>query len=182
MAISVTDLYARHHLDHGLRQQTSADPLNLAHVHLTRTVEESKKINDVVSPCIIVSASGMITGGRVLHHLAHRLPDSRSTVLLVGYQAEGSGGRALQDGAQFLRIHGEQVPVRAQVVDLGQLSAHAGKSELLRWLSGIQTPPRQTFMIHGEPSGLNSLRDAIVSQHHWPVTIPAYLQSVDLAL
>jgi metallo-beta-lactamase family protein len=182
MAISVTDLYARHHLDHGLRQQTSADPLNLAHVHLTRTVEESKKINDVVSPCIIVSASGMITGGRVLHHLAHRLPDSRSTVLLVGYQAEGSGGRALQDGAQFLRIHGEQVPVRAQVVDLGQLSAHAGKSELLRWLSGIQTPPRQTFMIHGEPSGLNSLRDAIVSQNHWAVAIPAYLQSVDLAL
>jgi metallo-beta-lactamase family protein len=149
---------------------------------LTRTVEESKKINDVVSPCIIVSASGMITGGRVLHHLAHRLPDSRSAVLLVGYQAEGSGGRALQDGAQFLRIHGEQVPVRAQVVDIGQLSAHAGKSELLRWLAGIQSAPRQTFMVHGEPSGLNALRDAIVSQHHWAVTIPAYLQSVDLAL
>jgi metallo-beta-lactamase family protein len=182
MAISVTDLYARHHGDHGLRPQISADPLNLAHVHLTRTVEDSKKINDVVSPCIIVSASGMITGGRVLHHLARRLPDSRSAVLLVGFQAEGSGGRALLDGAQFLRIHGEQVPVRAQVVDIGQLSAHAGKSELLRWLSGIQTPPRQTFMVHGEPSGLNSLRDAITSQHHWAVTIPAYLQSVDLAL
>jgi metallo-beta-lactamase family protein len=182
MAISVTDLYARYRVDHGLRPQTSADPLNLAHVHLTRTVEESKKINDVVSPCIIVSASGMITGGRVLHHLAQRLPDSRCAVLLVGYQAEGSGGRALQDGAKFLRIHGEQVPVRAQVVDIGQLSAHAGKSELLRWLSGIQTAPRQTFMVHGEPSGLNSLRDAIVSQHHWAVSIPAYLQSVDLAL
>ncbi len=180
MAINVTDIYARHHGDHDLRPQTSADPLNLKEVHLTRTVEDSKKINDVVSPCIIISASGMITGGRVLHHLARRLPDSRSAVLLVGYQAEGSGGRALQDGAKFLRIHGEQVPVRAQVVDIGQLSAHAGKSELLRWLSGFQAPPRQTFMVHGEPSGLNGLRDAITSRYHWPVTIPDYLQSFDL--
>jgi metallo-beta-lactamase family protein len=180
MAISVTDMYARHRGDHDLKPQTSPDPLNVKEVHLTRTVEDSKKINDVVSPCIIISASGMITGGRVLHHLAQRLPDSRSAVLLVGYQAEGSGGRALQDGAKFLRLYGEQVPVRAEVVDIGQLSAHAGKSELLRWLSGFQAPPRQTFMIHGEPSGLNGLRDAITSQYHWPVTIPAYLQTFDL--
>jgi metallo-beta-lactamase family protein len=181
MAISVTDMYARHHGDHDLRRQTSADPLDLKDVHLTRTVEDSKKINDVVSPCIIISASGMITGGRVLHHLAQRLPDSRSSVLLVGYQAEGTGGQALQNGAKFLKIHGQQVPVRAEIVDIGQLSAHAGKSELLRWLSGIQAPPKQTFMIHGEPSGLTSLRDAIVSQYHWPsVTIPNYLQSFDL--
>jgi metallo-beta-lactamase family protein len=180
MAISVTDMYARHHGDHDLRPQTSADPLDLKDVHLTRTVEDSKKINDVVSPCIIISASGMITGGRILHHLAQRLPDSRSSVLLVGYQAEGTGGQALQNGAKFLRIFGQQVPVRAEVVDIGQLSAHAGKSELLRWLSGIQAPPKQTFMIHGEPSGLTSLRDAITELHHWPVTIPAYLQSFDL--
>ncbi len=180
MAISVTDMYARHRGDHDLRPQASADPLNVKEVHLTRTVEDSKKINDVVSPCIIISASGMITGGRILHHLAQRLPDSRCSVLLVGYQAEGTGGQALQNGAKFLRIFGEQVPVRAEIVDIGQLSAHAGKSELLRWLSGIQAPPRQTFMIHGEPSGLTSLRDAITSQYHWPVTIPAYLQSFDL--
>jgi metallo-beta-lactamase family protein len=180
MAISVTDMYARHHGDHDLRPQTSADPLDLKDVHLTRTVEDSKKINDVVSPCIIISASGMITGGRVLHHLAQRLPDSRSSVLLVGYQAEGTGGQALQNGAKFLKIHGQQVPVRAEIVDIGQLSAHAGKSELLRWLSGIQAPPKQTFMIHGEPSGLTSLRDAITELHHWPVTIPNYLQSFDL--
>ena len=154
MAISVTDMYARHHADHDLRPQTSADPLNVKNVHLTRTVEDSKKINDVVSPCIIISASGMITGGRILHHLARRLPDSRSSVLLVGYQAEGTGGRALQNGAKFLRIFGEQVPVRAEVVNIGQLSAHAGKSELLRWLSGFKAPPKQTFMVHGEPSGL----------------------------
>jgi metallo-beta-lactamase family protein len=186
MAISVTGLYANHHEDHDaeftkLEQTGNHDPLNCHEVHMTRTVEESKKINDVVSPCIIISASGMITGGRIKHHLAKRLPDSRSTVLIVGYQAEGSGGRALLDGAQYLRIHHEEIPVRAQIVEVGQLSAHAGRSELLRWLSGFQAPPRQTFLVHGEPAGLTGLRDAIASQYHWPsVTIPEYLQSFDL--
>jgi metallo-beta-lactamase family protein len=182
MAINITTMYVKHAADHDLKKQDIPDPFNVGEVHMTRTVEESKKINDVVSPCIIISASGMITGGRILHHLARRLPDSRSTVLLVGFQAEGSGGRALLDGAKYLRIHGEQVPVRAQVVEIGQLSAHAGKSELIRWLSGFQAPPRQTFLVHGEPSGLNGLRDAIASQYRWPsVTIPAYLQSIQLS-
>ncbi|HXQ27485.1 MAG TPA: MBL fold metallo-hydrolase [Candidatus Acidoferrales bacterium] len=185
MAINVTGLYMSHHEDHDAEfsQQEAAgnhDPLNCHEVHMTRTVEDSKKINDVVSPCIIISASGMITGGRIKHHLAQRLPDSRSTVLLVGFQAEGSGGRALLDGAKYLRIHHEQIPVRAKIIEIGQLSAHAGKSELLRWLSGFQAPPKQTFLVHGEPSGLNGLRDAIAAQYHWPVTIPSYQQSVDL--
>jgi metallo-beta-lactamase family protein len=180
MAINTTEIYSRHRGDHDLKPQTDPDPMDIQEVHMTCSVEDSKKINDVVAPCVIISASGMITGGRVLHHLAHRLPDSRSTVLLVGYQAEGSGGRALLDGAKFLRIHGEEVPLRAQVVEMCQLSAHAGKSELLRWISGIQAPPKRTFMVHGEPSGLTSLRDAIVAQHGWPVTIPDYLQSFDL--
>jgi len=145
-------------------------------------VEDSKKINDVVSPCIIISASGMITGGRILHHLARRLPDSRCSVLIVGYQAEGSGGRVLENHAQFLRIHGEEVPVKAEIVELTQLSAHAGRSELIRWLSGFQTPPRQTFLTHGEPSGLNGLRDAIAAKYRWSgVTIPDYLQTFDLS-
>ncbi len=185
MAISVTDIYARHHEDHDLdfttlEQQGDRDPLNLQDVHMTRAVEDSKKINDVTSPCIIISASGMATGGRVLHHLAKRLPDSRSAVLLVGYEAEGTLGRALQDGAQYVRIHGQEVAVRAEIVTLDQLSAHAGRSELLRWLSGFATPPRQTFLVHGEPSGLEGLRAGIASRFHWPVVIPAYLQSFDL--
>jgi len=100
----------------------------------------------------------------------------------VGYQAEASRGRALQDGAKYVRIHGEEVPVRAEVVNIGQLSAHAGKSELLRWLSGFQAPPRQTFLVHGEPVALDALRGAITTQFHWPVTIPAYRQSFDLNL
>src|SRR6202451_1253627 len=185
MAISVTGIYARHHEDHdvdftSLEQQGDKDPLNLRDVHMTRSVEDSKKINDVASPCIIVSASGMATGGRVLHHLARRLPDSRCAVLLVGYQAEGTGGRALQDGAQFLRLYGQEVPVRAEIVTLDQLSAHAGRSELLQWLSGFTAPPRQTFLVHGEPSALDSFHGAITSRFHWPVTVPAYLQSFDL--
>jgi metallo-beta-lactamase family protein len=185
MAISVTDFYVRHHEDHKLqftREEESAthDPLNLHEVHMCRSVEESKKINEVVSPCIIVSASGMATGGRVLHHLAQRLPDSRSAVLLAGYQAEGTRGRALQEGAQYLRIFGQMVPVRAHIATIGQLSAHAGKSELLRWLSGFQAGPKQAFLVHGEPVALNSLREAVTNQFRWPVTIPEYLQSFEL--
>jgi len=185
MAINVTGLYMSHHEDHDAdftKQETTGnhDPLNCHEVHMTRTVEDSKKINDVVSPCIIISASGMITGGRIKHHLAKRLPDSRSTVLLVGYQAEGSGGRALLDGAKYLRIHHEQVPVRAQIIEIGQLSAHAGRSELLRWLSKFQAPPKQTFLVHGEPVALQSLHDAIAAEYKWPVTIPDYLQTVEL--
>jgi len=185
MAINVTDLYVRHPEDHDSdymqeEQHGLGDPLNVKLVHLTRTVDDSKRINNVVTPCIIISASGMATGGRVLHHLAKRLPDARNTVLLVGYQAQGTKGQALQDGAKFISLFGQQVPVRAQVVSMGQLSAHAGKSELLRWLSGFTAPPRQTFLVHGEPVALNSLRDAVTAQFKWPVTIPAYLQTFDL--
>jgi metallo-beta-lactamase family protein len=147
---------------------------------MTRSVEDSKKINNVNSPCIIVSASGMATGGRILHHLARRLPDDRNAVLLVGYQGMGTNGRALQDGAQFLRLYGQEVPVRAEIVTLDQLSAHAGRSELLQWLSGFTAPPRQTFLVHGEPAALDSFHGAITSRFQWPVTVPAWLQSFDL--
>jgi metallo-beta-lactamase family protein len=185
MAIKVTDFYVRHREDHKpefVREEDSGnkDPLNMLEVHMMRAVEDSKKINEVNTPCIIVSASGMATGGRVLHHLAQRLPDSRNTVLLVGYQAEGTRGRALQDGVKTVNLFGQQVAVSAEISTIGQLSAHAGKSELLRWLSGFQAAPRQTFLVHGEPLALNSLRDTIVSQNHWQVTIPAHLQTFDL--
>jgi metallo-beta-lactamase family protein len=175
----------RHREDHKpefVKEEESGgrDPLNMHEVHMMRSVADSKSINDVVSPCVIISASGMATGGRVLHHLAQRLPDSRNTVMLVGYQAVGTRGRALQDGAKVVNLYGQQVAVRAEIATIGQLSAHAGKSELLRWLSGFQTAPKQTFLVHGEPVALNSLRDAVTSQFKWPVTIPAHLQSFDL--
>jgi metallo-beta-lactamase family protein len=186
MAISVTDLYEHHKEDHDVdfsrEEAASRDPLNVANVHMTRSVEDSKKINDVTSPCIILSASGMATGGRVLHHLAKRLPDSRSAVLIVGYQAVGTLGRQIEDGSKLVKIFGEMVPVRAEVVDLPQLSAHAGRTELLRWLSGIKAAPKMTFMVHGEPVALESFRAAVDSTYHWPVMVPAYGQTFEFNL
>jgi metallo-beta-lactamase family protein len=183
MAINVTGLYLRHHEDHNLiftREEGSGNPLDAHTVHYMRTVEDSRKINDVRTPAIIISASGMATGGRVLHHLAQRAPDPRNVILLVGFQAAGTRGRSLEEGAKTLRIHGEDVPVAAEVINLRQFSAHAGQSELLRWLTGLSAPPRQTYVVHGEPEGSKALKAAIESNFRWRVALPAYLQTVDL--
>jgi metallo-beta-lactamase family protein len=186
MALSATDLYVRHKEDHDLdfsRLESGGDhdPLNVHEFHLTRTVEDSKAINDVKKPCIIISASGMASGGRVLHHLARRLPDSRNAVILAGFQAEGTRGRALQEGAKMLRLFGEEVPVAAEIIEMGQFSAHAGKSELLRWLGALPTPPRQTWLTHGEPAAAQALQAAIQEKPHWNVAVARYLDTVELS-
>ena len=124
------------------------------------------------TPAIIISASGMATGGRVMHHLAQRLPDARNCVLLAGFQAEGTGGRLLEDGAKFMTIHGQTIPVRAEVTNLHQFSAHAGRNELLRWLSGLPAPPRKLFIMHGEPEASVALQSAVKSQFEWSATLP----------
>jgi metallo-beta-lactamase family protein len=183
MAISATQLYLAHHEDHDLtfqREELNGDPLNMHEVHMTKTPEESKQINKMTSPCIILSASGMATGGRVLHHLEQRLPDARNAVILAGFQAEGTRGRALEDGARTLRLYGQDIPVKAEIFSLSQLSAHAGQSELLRWLTGLSAPPRATFLVHGEPDAAKALRARIEDQFHWKVIQPAYAQSFDL--
>ncbi len=185
MALSATDLYLRHHEDHDLeftREENNGkgDPLNVHEFHLARAVEESKQINNVTTPCIIISASGMATGGRVLHHLARRLPDSRNAVILAGFQAEGTRGRALLEGAKLLHIFGEEVAVKAEIVELGQFSAHAGKSELLRWAATFTAPPKQTFLTHGEPAAAQSLQAAMQSQLRWNVSVARYLDTVEL--
>src|SRR5260370_26325784 len=155
MALSATDLYLKHKEDHDLeyvREEGSdgeGDPLNVHEFHLTRTVDESKAINNVKTPCIIISASGMVSGGRVLHHLVQRLPDARNAVILAGFQAEGTRGRALQEGAKALKLFGQEVPVGAQIAEMGQFSAHAGQSEVLRWLARLPGPPKQTYLCHG---------------------------------
>jgi metallo-beta-lactamase family protein len=158
----------------------SGNPLDAHTVHYMRTVDDSKKINTVTTPAIIISASGMATGGRVLHHIAQRAPDRRNAILLAGFQAEGTRGRAMEEGARTVRLHGQDVPVAAEVINLRQFSAHAGKSELMRWLSGLPAPPRQTYMVHGEPQASASLKEAIESNFKWRVTLPQYLQTVDL--
>src|SRR5690348_685825 len=185
MAVSATGLYVRHTEDHDLdfshlENDGHHDPLNVHQFHLTRTVEESKSINNVRTPCIIISASGMISGGRVLHHLAQRLPDSRNAVILGGFQAEGTRGRALQEGAKSLNLFGQEVAVGAEIVEMGQLSAHAGKSELLRWLTALPASPKQTYLVHGEPAAAQALQAAIQQKFQWKVGVARYLDTVDL--
>jgi len=162
------------------KEELSGNPLDAHTVHYMRTVDDSKKINSVTTPAIIISASGMATGGRVLHHIAQRAPDRRNAILLAGFQAEGTRGRSLEEGARTVRIHGQDVPVAAEVINLRQFSAHAGKSELIRWLTGLPAPPRQTYMVHGEPQASASLKAAIESKFNWSVALPQYLQTVDL--
>jgi metallo-beta-lactamase family protein len=183
MAISVTGLYLRHHEDHDLEftaEEKAGNPLDAHTVHYMRTVDDSKNINNVKTPAIIISASGMATGGRVLHHIARLAPDRKNAILLAGFQADGTRGRALEEGAKTLRIHGEDVTVAAEVINLRQFSAHAGKSELMRWLSGLPAPPRHTYMIHGEPVASAALKAAIEEKFKWRVSLPAYRQTIDL--
>ena len=184
MAISVTDLYLRHHEDHGLTftaKEKEGNPLDAHNVHYMRTVDDSKKINDVRTSAIIISASGMATGGRVLHHIARLAPDRKNVILLAGFQAEGTRGRALEEGAKMLRIQGEDVPIAAEVINLRQFSAHAGQSELIRWLTGLPSPPRVTYLTHGEPQASAALKAKIESAFGWRVALPQYLQTVDLS-
>jgi len=185
MAISVTDIYCRHieALDSDARavfKATGKCPLIFPNLHFVHTPEESKNLNSMRFPSIIISASGMATGGRVLHHLKHRLPDARNTVLFVGFQANGTRGQILKDGAREIKIHGEMVPVRAQVRLIDSFSRHADMSEIMRWLSGFRVPPKRTFVVHGEPEASAALAEDIRKTLGWKVSIPDYLDVVEL--
>jgi metallo-beta-lactamase family protein len=174
MAIEVTGLYLRHLTERGgdlAGENGEADRLRPARARLLRTPEESRSLNDLAGPMIVVSASGMATGGRILHHLKLRLPDPATTVLLAGFQAAGTRGRALHDGAQTIRIHGEDVPVRARVVTLDGLSAHADQDDLLRWARGFRRPPRQTWVVHGEPQPADTFAATLRSALHWNAAV-----------
>lgn len=142
---------------------------------------ESKDLTGSRMPAIIISSSGMATGGRVLHHLKASLPDARNTVLFVGYQAAGTRGRALVDGARTVRIHGEEVPVEATVTQLETMSAHADSTEILRWLGGFRKPPSQTFLVHGEPVAMEALKGLMADKLGWESMMPEHRQTVQLA-
>ena len=158
MAVDVTNVYGRYQgsdeLDAGLGAGHRLFPKNVTY---HRTVDESKRLNDLKGPRIIISSSGMLTGGRVLHHMRRLLPDPKNLLVLVGYQAAGTRGRALQDGAKVLKMHGEYIPVRAGFLSLDVLSAHADRSELLRWLGSAPGNPRTIFLTHGEPRSAEAL-------------------------
>ncbi|MBX7221351.1 MAG: MBL fold metallo-hydrolase [Blastocatellia bacterium] len=184
MGVSATKIYSRHTEEHDLDmltlQQENENPLATRQFKLIQNVNLSKSINNLKGAAIIISASGMATGGRVLHHLAQHLPHEQNTVVLVGYQAVGTRGRRLQNGEKEIKIHGEWIPVRARVESIGSLSAHADASEILRWLGEFKRPPRKTFVVHGEPESSAALRERIVRELGWNVEIPAYLDVASL--
>lgn len=154
------------------RYRSGDDPFDPGDLRVARTPEESMRLNEPTMPCIIVSASGMATGGRVVHHLAHLLPDRRTTVLLVGYQAVGTRGRALADGARELKIHGGYVPVRAEVVLLDDFSVHADADDLLAWLRGAPAEPGICFVNHGEEQASAALAERIRQELDWCAVVP----------
>lgn len=181
MAISATEIYGRHMEDHKLTDemlQTDASFLTLGRNLITvRTREASAYLNNKKERAIIISASGMMSGGRVLHHLYHRLPRPSDTLLIVGYQAAGTRGRDLLEGASSIRIFGEQVPVRCNVVEVDGMSAHADRDELHAWLENFEEHPKKTFVIHGEPESAEQLRKHISHQLDWNAYVPNYLES-----
>ena len=141
---------------------------------------ESRQLTQSRKPAIVISASGMATGGRVLHHLKAALPDGANTALFVGYQAEGTRGRQLVEGAKTVKIHGETVPVNATIAQIESMSAHADSTEILRWLGGFARPPRRTFIVHGELAAMETLAATITSKLGWTVQIPRYQEVVRL--
>ncbi|HKP64183.1 MAG TPA: MBL fold metallo-hydrolase [Polyangiales bacterium] len=177
MAVSVTDIYCQHPEDHDVDMKDLMDekrcPLCCRQYHMVRSADESKALNLQSEPMIIIAGSGMATGGRVVHHLKHRLPDPRNTVLLAGFQAAGTRGRALLDGAKEIKIHGGFVEVRAEIATVDGLSAHADQTEILRWLRGFQRPPMQTYVVHGEPAAAHGLASVIARDLGWSVSVAA---------
>ena len=170
MAEDASEIFCRNGKDHKLSDAECRRACAVA--HYVRSVEESKNLMTNVVPKVIISASGMATGGRVLHHLKHYLPFAKNTVLFAGFQAGGTRGATMMSGAESIKIHGEYVPVRARVYNLDMLSAHADADEILRWLSQFKAAPRMTFVTHGEPEASDTLRHRIESDLKWRCRVP----------
>ena len=178
MAINASELLCDHLADHRLPAEICHAACGIA--TYTREVEESKQITASRFPKVVISASGMATGGRVLHHLAAFAPKRENTILFSGYQAAGTRGQAMLQGTREIRIHGQWVPVNAQVANLPELSAHADANELMRWLSGFRHAPSRIFVVHGEPEASEALRVRIDKENGWPVSVPRFGQVFEL--
>jgi metallo-beta-lactamase family protein len=178
MAVDTTALYRHYARGHRLDDAELAAMAGVA--RMVRGVEESKALNRLNYPSIIVSASGMATGGRVLHHLKSLGPDPRNTIVLAGYQAPGTRGADLQAGKRSLRMHGADHDIRAEVVTLEGLSAHADASDLLRWARTMPRAPQRVFVTHGEPDAAHAFAAALARQLHWKAEVPAHGDAVEL--
>jgi metallo-beta-lactamase family protein len=179
MAIAAGRILLRHGDDHRLSEAECRQLEDIARE--TSSAEESKALDRNSMPKIIISASGMATGGRVLHHLKRYAPDRRNTIMFAGYQAGGTRGAAMVAGANEIKIYGEYVPVRAEVVNLDMLSAHADRGELVAWLRTCRAAPHNIFITHGEPAAADALRHRISEELRWPCRVPTYRDTIDLA-
>lgn len=181
MAVDASQIYDKYHWKHDFSEGELSSPRIFGgqQVHLSRTVAQSKQINAEDGPAVIISSSGMMTGGRILHHLRQRLPHAQNTVLLAGYMAAGTRGRRLLDGEPTIRMHGRDIPVRAAIERIPGLSGHADRSELMRWLAPLEAPVR-TFVTHGEPESAAALADHLREQREWTCTVPSLGESFDL--
>ena len=182
MAVEALRYYANRasELDEDIRSGEEIRRFFTARFQPVSSAQQSSELVKSKIPSIVVSSSGMATGGRVLHHLIAALPDKRSTVLFVGYQADGTRGRQLVDGAPEVKIRGQLVPVQARVERIDSMSAHADSQETLRWLRGFKTPPRVTYLVHGEPAPMDALKATLESQLKWTVHAPNHLEQVEL--
>jgi len=182
MAVDAMEVFRRHVAEHDFSEAAMAgvaESLASPFVHMAKTANESKAINAHRGPGIVIASSGMMNGGRILHHLAQRLPDPKTTVLVAGFQAAGTRGRSLVDGAEMLRIHGRDIPVRAAVRRVDALSGHADRHELGRWL-GTLPAPKRTFLVHGEPPAARSMAEFLGATLRFETMIPAIGDSFEL--
>ena len=184
MAIKAVQIFLKHTEEYSdetvrlVRQYGS--PLEWPGVSFASTTQESKKINENRFPCIIISSSGMVTGGRILHHLAQRLPDPENTVIFIGFQAPGTRGAVIKSGAKEVKIFGEMVPIRAQIAAFEQFSDHADTPELLQWLRTFTGKPAATYLVHGEAAAAAQLRDSIARELGWNVLVAQWMEKVEM--
>jgi metallo-beta-lactamase family protein len=184
MAIKAVEIFLKH--DEEYSEETRemirkyGSPLTWPGFIFASTPQESKKINANSMPSVIISSSGMATGGRILHHLAQRLPDPRNLVVFIGFQAPGTRGFAIKNGTEEIKIFGDYVPIRAQVAALEQFSDHADPPELLHWLRTFQKRPDTIYLVHGELNASGQLRDVMEKDLGWTVEVAKYLEKVEI--
>jgi metallo-beta-lactamase family protein len=184
MAIKAVQIFMKHSEEFSPQTKAQIEkygsPLEWPGFHFDVTQDDSKRINALQEPAIIVSSSGMVTGGRILHHLMQRLPDRKNLVLFIGFQAPGTRGFTIKNGASTVKIFGQEVPIQAQIASLEQFSDHADTPELLEWLRTFKRAPKLTYLVHGEPAAASELRNAITEALRWNVQVATYRQKAQL--
>lgn len=178
MAVEATQVFDRHQRELRLSPEQCA-AINHA-AKIVRSAEDSKRLNKHKGPMVIIAGSGMATGGRIVHHLKAFAPDPRNTILFAGFQAEGTRGAAMLNGAESIKIHGEYVPVRAQIASIDGLSAHGDYVQILEWLRKMKQAPKQVFITHGEPAAAAAMAQHVIDTLHWPARVPEYMETVEL--